>query len=219
MKNVEQETPILFRLVSSALVPHELSLLPKPPPPVRSISPEYEDNKAQAEQRIKRAKSVAVNYDWIIQESKKSYLSPPNDHKKTIHVTSSGLSSQLPFLLIAERSQSPRNMRPPVLVASHLSSAMSLPSPAARPDRPIISIEPPGDPKSLSRVRSRRRRGKTVPKERPQPIFWRPDPAVRGKSLGYALGYPGSWAPYKRGSRRYQRDTMRNGIHADATWT
>ena len=146
-----------------------------------------------------------------------TWQSPPNDEKTVRAITSSRLPKQLPPLLITEHPKFSRNTRPPGPVASYLSSATLPSSPAARPDRLIISIELPSDPTSPRRVRSRRRRGKTVPKERPQPAFWRPDPAVRGKSLGYALGYPGSWAPYKPGCRRYQRDTMRNGIYTDAT--
>jgi hypothetical protein len=42
-----------------------------------------------------------------------------------------------------------------------------------------------------------------------------------GKAAGYALGYPSSWAAYESHDRyrnfgvRYQRDTMRTGIHVD----
>jgi hypothetical protein len=133
--------------------------------------------------------------------------------------TSFQLPEQLPALLITECPQSPRNTRPPVPVASNLRPLTSLPSPDARPDRPILPIDLAGDTQSPRRVKSRRRRGNTVPRERSQPAFWRPDPAIHGKSLGYALGYPGSWAPYKPEQTRYQRDTMRKGVHADTIWT
>jgi hypothetical protein len=139
---------------------------------------------------------------------------PPNDRRKILNVTAlSRLAEQLPPLLIAECPQFPLNTRPPVPVDSHFLSSTS---PVSRANHPIIPIEVSGDSASPRRVRSRRRRGKLVIKERPQPTFWRPDPAVGGKSLGYALGYPGSWAPYKQGSRRRERDTMRKGILADA---
>jgi len=39
----------------------------------RSISPKCEDNRDQAKQRLERANSVAVNYDWVIKESAKTY--------------------------------------------------------------------------------------------------------------------------------------------------
>lgn len=200
----------------------------------RSIEPEYEDNLAQAEQRAQRAHSVAVDYEWV---SNKSYFVriplwtrpteclslcqqfPQNDRRKIIcGKMSSRLSEQFPALFVVERSQSPRNTRPPVPVASHL-SAVTAPTPATSSNHPIIPIEIPGDPRNARRVRSRRQRRlqKSIVKERPQPTFWRPDPAVRGKSLGYALGYPGNWTAYKS-ARGYERDTMRKGVDVEAVY-
>jgi hypothetical protein len=143
-----------------------------------------------------------------------------NDRRKILYgKISSRLSEQLPALFVVERPQFPRNTRPPVPPASHLSAVMA-PTSATSSDHPIIPIEFPGDSTNADRVRSRRqrRRQKSVAKERPQPTFWRPDPAVRGKSLGYAFGYPGNWTAYKSGSRGYERDTMRKGVHVDAVY-
>ena len=53
-------------------------------------------------------------------------------------------------------------------------------------------------------------------KDRPLPAFWRPNPACRGKGLGYAMGYPYSSGEDWDGSSRYRRDTMRKGVHVDS---
>jgi hypothetical protein len=71
-------------------------------------------------------------------------------------------------------------------------------------------------PKTLKR--HRRKRGKMSVKDRPPPTFWRPNPACRGKGLGYAMGYPSSSASGEDwdDSAQYRRDTMRKGVYADS---
>jgi hypothetical protein len=143
---------------------------------------------------------------------------PQSDQRKIFYgKMSSRLSEQLPALFAVERPRSSRNARPQVPVASHLSSLMA-PTLATPSGNPIISIEFSEDATNTHRVKPRRKRRRQTldVKEIPQPTFWRSDPAVRGKSLGYALGYSGSWTMYRSGSIRYERDTMRKGVHADA---
>jgi len=219
--DVGQEALIPFRLVSNSLALHKISLLPKPPPPVRSIEPEYEDNEVQAEQRFERAKSIAVDSDWVLQESDKSYPLPPNHQKKMLHaVTTSQLSNQPLALLIVASPRSFRNTRPAVPAPPSVASLSGSQTLATRSDCPKIPIEISCDSTTRPhRVRSRRQRRKPVSKERPQPTFWRPDPAVRGKSLGYAWGYPGNWAAHNWEKRRYERDTMRKGVYEDVLST
>ncbi|KAH0833120.1 hypothetical protein J3R83DRAFT_12117, partial [Lanmaoa asiatica] len=50
-------------------------------------------------------------------------------------------------------------------------------------------------------------------KERLPPAYWKPSPGMRGKCMGYALGYPSSWAP----NRLYVRDTMKRGVESTST--
>ena len=70
--------------------------------------------------------------------------------------------------------------------------------------------DPPLRHDSEPRAKGRRKRSY----ERPPPAYWQPGSNQRGKCLGYALGYPGSWSARYEGDPRkrwYVRDVMRKG--------
>ncbi|KIJ14226.1 hypothetical protein PAXINDRAFT_100211 [Paxillus involutus ATCC 200175] len=58
-----EDDKLVFRLVSSMKHPQCISLEPKPPPPPKTKEPDCEDSAAQAEERMKRARSVAIEFD------------------------------------------------------------------------------------------------------------------------------------------------------------
>jgi len=78
---------LAFRLVSNSLPPSIVSLSPKPLPPSKCVvfqchllldsifpyrirEPPCEDTDVEAEQRMERARSVAVDLGWVLQQSK-----------------------------------------------------------------------------------------------------------------------------------------------------
>ncbi|KAF8626411.1 hypothetical protein AX17_006578 [Amanita inopinata Kibby_2008] len=106
---------VLFRLVSNKLPPISLSLDPKPPPPVISQEPEYEDNEEQATVRRRHAEAAAVDYSWLMQESKKKLNVSRRDWKNVINVTpiAPHFNIALPMILLS-RQKKARKTRPPV---------------------------------------------------------------------------------------------------------
>lgn len=153
----------------------------------------------------------------------------PNDEKKILSVTASSPFSIPPpsimitkcyKLLTGESRVSLPTAGVPV-PPSHLHYSSNLSS-IVHLDDHLISAKHIEESKRLrsSKTRSRHKRKKSTTLQRPQPTFWRHNPAVRGKSLGYALGYPGNWTAYDDHSawsaKQYKRDTMRKGIYIDA---
>ena len=127
------------------------------------------------------------------------------------------LPSPHPAIFITEISKPSRNTRPPIL-ASRAVRTKTHPIPKSHPERLVIPIDITQTQGTLRRPRTRRRRQKRIKNTHPQPTFWRPNPEVRGNSLGYALGYPGNWASYDSRQGRYKRDTMKTGVYIDNIW-
>ncbi|KAK7469388.1 hypothetical protein VKT23_003863 [Stygiomarasmius scandens] len=96
---------------------------PKPPPCYRE--PSYEDSPSEAQSRRERAQSIAVDYAWILNESKREYKPFPSTTPKLSHGTikassystpteDDGEDSWPPVTMIIHRLQPPRGTRPPV---------------------------------------------------------------------------------------------------------
>lgn len=121
--------------------------------------------------------------------------------------------SSLPVIVLAEMQRRSCRTRPPVSATS-LSSSLAL---SVCPGIPIVPVHFSTDTGNRA-PRSRHRRGKRAPQEIAQPTFWRPDSALKGKgkSAGYALGYPGNWLALgaRSKAKQYGRDTMKKGVLA-----
>jgi len=203
---------IPFRLLSSALPPQPVVLDPKPPPPSKIREPECEDDEDEADERAKRAKAAAIDMTWILLESKKAYAPFPSSTSKLLDVQAPLPATPAPIMIV-EKTQPFRATRPPV-------HSSQLPGPPYTSDSPAISA-----PQSKSYsvqisscsitdglvVERRPHKKGREQTECPQPIFWRPESSWRGKCLGYAYGYPSSWAP----EVPYTRDTIRKAVHID----
>ncbi|PAV16662.1 hypothetical protein PNOK_0828200 [Pyrrhoderma noxium] len=115
-----------FRLLSSSsrATLQRINILPKPPKPTRAVEREYEDNPESASIRLSRAHQVAVDFSWVIAQSKICYPAWPKarteENVYTIDTSSlsgsseSSLSSAsiLPTLLITESRPRPRHKNP-----------------------------------------------------------------------------------------------------------
>ncbi|KAH7871128.1 uncharacterized protein C8R40DRAFT_1122867 [Lentinula edodes] len=133
--------PILFKLLSTAGTegPRLINIDPPPPkPPPQYREPTYEDTEENSVKRRERAKAVAVDYDWVITESRKTQLPFPSWKSRITHASlelepshSSSIpesptptstapigslseSSRSPPIIILNRSQPLRHSRPPV---------------------------------------------------------------------------------------------------------
>ncbi|KIY44131.1 hypothetical protein FISHEDRAFT_78046 [Fistulina hepatica ATCC 64428] len=125
-----------FRLLSATLPPRQFLLAPKPAPPPKVVTrePEYEDSDEAAQSRQWRAESVAVDFAWLLRESKipykasiiihliyvshpltywQSFPSASTKHSAVRLETSAPSSS----FMVLERRQKPRRTRPPVASA------------------------------------------------------------------------------------------------------
>ncbi|KAF8841250.1 hypothetical protein BDN67DRAFT_967448 [Paxillus ammoniavirescens] len=197
----------VFRLVSSMKHPQCISLEPKPPPPPRTKEPDCEDNAAQAEERMKRARSVAVEFDrqWNI-------YSPHGARKVTIVEAKVPLvnTPPLPTLLVTEESRPMKQRLAYLRQFKGQDPQLGSPSPhEPRTSRAILPVQSVLNRNETTRAKHRKRA-----KERPPPAYWRPPPALRGKCMGYALGYPGGWLPpgNEPNNQRYSRDVMRKAV-------
>lgn len=130
--------------------------------------------------------------------------------------------------MITEYRKPPRKTRPPVPIAllnqyPYVADAAIPPSSlgftGASIHCPVLDVEFVSEQKNRKRKRIRGKPSKE--KERLQPVFWRPNPALGGKSAGYAMGYPSSWSAYEGVQRgiHYTRDTMRKAVHVDGLRT
>ncbi|KZP25122.1 hypothetical protein FIBSPDRAFT_1041616 [Athelia psychrophila] len=204
-----------FFLLSSWTTPQDVILDPKPPPPVASTEPDVEDNKTQAKQRRQQSKIAAIDYDRIQTESQKHYPPSMMTQGRLLQTKQSSpiQPSSLPVIVVTETHQPSRRTRPPVSATSP-GSRLAL---SVLPGIPVVPVHCSVDTGNRT-PRSRHRRGKKAPQEIPQPTFWRPDPALKGKgkSAGYALGYPGNWLALgaRSKAKQYGRDTMRKGVLA-----
>ncbi|KIO14950.1 hypothetical protein M404DRAFT_5962 [Pisolithus tinctorius Marx 270] len=189
----------VFRLLSSTNGPQLISLKPKPPPPTHTQEPEWEDNTSKAEERRQRAESIAVEYDdqWL-------------------RVSGDQFPVPLPSIGVIEKSRMSTRSRPRPdhrkAVSSHV--------PASSPHElktTCVSILPAQTipTRGTAMVRSsRRRRRRKVVHERTAPAYWKPPASLRGKCMGYALGYPGGWGHAGVPGRGYIRDSMKKGVLA-----
>ncbi|KAI0925832.1 hypothetical protein AcV5_008458 [Taiwanofungus camphoratus] len=203
-----------FRLVSQSLPPKTIILQSKQVPDVIIKEPPCEDDDAEAERRALQAQAVAVDFEWILEESKRAYC-PWRADNKVLHVKAD-LPAQEPAIMVVERLRPIR--KPPKL-------SLSAPASAVRPsphnlapsviNYPIVDMtaEAPADVPESRRKRRRKRR--TI-RPRPTATFWRPLREWGIKAAGYAMGYEGSWPVLKDDPLRhtYQRDTMRKGFFA-----
>ncbi|KAI0349744.1 hypothetical protein OH77DRAFT_1171959 [Trametes cingulata] len=203
----QKEEPVVvpFRLLSGHTQPKPIVLAPKAPPVIIAIGPALEDTEEEVQRRATRAREVAVDFAWVMNESSKPYLPPPNAAKKLRNLTAK-LPSPEPPLVLLERPK-PASKPHACQVDPGLPAE---PSPHAHEASccPIVVAEDPALSESEQRKR-RRRKGKSRTKPAVQPMFWRPVEGMGGKSLGYAWGYPGSWPLMEGETPRYHRDTTK----------
>ncbi|KAG5646127.1 hypothetical protein DXG03_004366 [Asterophora parasitica] len=217
----EEEEPICARfLVVLYLVlfkcPNHLHHL------CQTREPETEDNKTQAVLRKERAQATAVDASHILEESRMPIPPPLNATRKFTTVKATNLSILPPAIVLLEHSKSPRSTRPPVPAADlrqHPYNNGSVPTVDTLAKCPVIPVVST----SSSPVTTKRKRRRRVAsrKERPPPAFWRPNPAVGGKSLGYGMGFPCSVNALLTGSDAhagYDRDGMRTCRYPES-WT
>ncbi|KAI6099811.1 hypothetical protein F5141DRAFT_1010349, partial [Pisolithus sp. B1] len=217
--------------------PRPISLQPKPPPRILTREPEWEDSANDAAQRRQRAESIAVEYDdqWHVWgPTRDKVIARVNLRSITIdtlilhrcqsrtveklHV--SGGRFPVPPLSVAviekectsTRSRSRSGHRQAISSIVQASSPHELKTTCV-PILPAQTIRSGGTSAARS---SRRRRRRKVVHERPAPAYWKPPASLRGKCMGYALGYPGGWGHADGLGRGYTRDTMKKGVHA---WT
>ncbi|KAI6155394.1 hypothetical protein BKA82DRAFT_4078064 [Pisolithus tinctorius] len=214
MDKSDGQGELLFRLLSSTNGPQLISLKPKPPPPTHTQEPEWEDNTSKAEERRQRAESIAVEYDdqWCV-------WGPTQDKLCTVErlrVSGDQFPVPLPSIGVIEKSRMSTRSRPRPdhrkAVSSHV--------PASSPHElktTCVSILPAQTipTRGTAMVRSsRRRRRRKVVHERTAPAYWKPPASLRGKCMGYALGYPGGWGHAGVPGRGYIRDSMKKGVLA-----
>lgn len=201
-----QDGLIPFRLLSSTTPPRIISTIPKPPPKPKTRSPDCEDNPIQADERMRRAQSVAVDFGQLDAPSQ-NHLKPfVQDDQKVIRMRGN-LPVPHPVVMVSEsrrhRTAGRKGLEPPVPGA--IDSPHSL--------RATCIVFPTAFPEDLSSPHKIGVKAvKKKPYEHPLPAYWRPDSNQRGKCMGYALGYPGSWSVRYEGDPRkrwYVRDTMR----------
>ncbi|KAH6913295.1 hypothetical protein BKA70DRAFT_718229 [Coprinopsis sp. MPI-PUGE-AT-0042] len=213
------DEPLLFRLVSGKpLLP--VSLEPPPPPPAVLKVLDPEDDEETAQRRHEIACLTAVDATWLVKEANKH--DPTRKGKSVVYPLPSG--SETPALLVLSKLQPPRSTRPPGVDTSSLHypyNATTFPQseslPKAKccpifdipPSAPAASTPSSADPPHPNSRRSRKRRRL---QDRPPPSFWKPPANVKGKCLGYAYGYPSSYANIEEWQERgivYRRDILK----------
>lgn len=192
----------------------------------RSREPDYEDDETRAGIRKIQSLSVAVELESLIAVSTRqldlkvvlidittclgSRLTRPFQKPVTVGakvpLNNMSLAGPLPPLLVIEEARrTVRRVKDRGLQANG--------SFAASPHEPRLScivLPVISDPNRTGMsVKKRRQRVR----ERPSPAYWRPSPDLQGKCIGYALGYPSSWAP----DRPYVRDAMKRGFETTST--
>ena len=111
-------------------------------------------------------------------------------------------------------------MRAHSMLVSRLQTANSQPEDVLSPHElkttcaPVITVQTSsGVNASVSRSSRRFRRRKHEEKKSP-PTYWKPPAGLRGKCMGYALGYPGNWGNTSASDGGYVRDVMKKGVYA-----
>ncbi|KAH7928257.1 hypothetical protein BV22DRAFT_218921 [Leucogyrophana mollusca] len=210
------ENTALFRLLSASRQPQLISLEPPPPPPSKTRAPDLEDSPSDADQRQMRAKSVAVDFAWLMTQTQPTHKPNPKSSRKLSHATCASLVPP-PVIMVTVEPRPPPKTRPPGLLSENRHT-QSPPNHTQDPQTryPVMRITTQSS--SSPSYDSTRKKRKKRTRERPPAAFWRPDATVQqGKALGYALGYPGSWSARYEGDPRkrwYVRDTMRKGVLA-----
>ncbi|CCM03083.1 uncharacterized protein FIBRA_05203 [Fibroporia radiculosa] len=209
------EDSLPFRLISRSLPPG-LVLLDVPPPPVILVNePPCEDDDEEADRRRARAAATAVNFDWIIQESRVP-VSPRNCTQKKVTNVAGDLPVPHPTLMVVGL------VKPPPAtsrLALSLPADFALSSPHELPSEgvgcPLVDVAIQQESTTPAKRRWRRSRSA---RQRPPATFWRPLQEWGPRASGYAMGYEGSWAVSHDDPQRYkyQRDTMRKG--AVSSW-
>jgi hypothetical protein len=118
-----------------------------------------------------------------------------------VPLTNTPLARPLPPLLVTEETRMTR-VKPRGLRASEC------PAPSPHEPRLSCAVLPVMSATDQKETPGKKRR-KPV-RERPPPAYWRPSPDLRGKCMGYGMGYPSSWAP----GRLYVRDAMKRGVES-----
>jgi len=199
----KDDKPALFRLVSNTSYPRHICLDPKPLPSYISRGPDCEDDEAQADTRRIRALSVAVDFESLLAVSKRQVDPKPIVVETKVVLGNTPLAAPLPPLLVTEESRTSKAVR-------RVATRNQQSSPAASPheSRPSCVVLPVTSVPEQREVAGKKRKRRKIVKERPSPAYWRPSSDLRGKCMGYALGYPSNWAP----ERAYVRDVMKRGV-------
>ncbi|KDQ24617.1 hypothetical protein PLEOSDRAFT_1107548 [Pleurotus ostreatus PC15] len=221
---------VLFRLFSTRAQPELVSLAPLPPPPSIYREPECEDSPEMAKKRALFCGQVAVDAEWVMEQTTVRYLDPLSRGPLERAQRSRTSTTPTQSMLLLERPLSiNHNLRSSTRqpVATHASVLDGGSPPLAHV--PVLNVTPvPGDAAHSSEIKRKRKRvrAKAEKTERPSPNYWAPDPAWGGKCLGYAFGYPSHLNnaysyDYDYGlgsggsagnSRRVYRDTMRKAV-------
>ncbi|KAI0671892.1 hypothetical protein C8Q78DRAFT_803974 [Trametes maxima] len=211
----KQDEPVAvpFRLISGTSQPKPIVLVPKAPPVFISIGPACEDTAEEAQRRADRAQAAAVDFAWVIEESKKPTVPHPCASGK-IRRISATLPSHHPPLLVLERTKPPT--KPPRVSQDDLDETPMKPSPHIHETSccPVLTTESSNPAPTDVPKKRKRRRGKSGQKPVVQHTFWKPTTSMGGKSAGYAWGYSGSWPIEEGTTPRYYRDTMRKAVFA-----
>ncbi|KAG2158002.1 uncharacterized protein EDB93DRAFT_1122587 [Suillus bovinus] len=204
-----QDGLILFRLLSSTTRPRIISTIPKPLPRPITRPPECEDNPIQADERMRRAQSVAVDFARLDAPSQKHSNPFVQADQKVIRMRGN-LPVPHPTVMVTEshRHKTARRQAMGSPIPGAIDSPHSL--------RATCIIFPTAYSEELqSYHKTHAKAVKKKPYERPFPAYWRPDSNQRGKCAGYGLGYPGSWSVRYEGDLKkpwYVRDTMRKAV-------
>jgi len=188
--NEPEDHKLVFRPASSMKHPQRISLEPKASPPPKTKEPVCEDSIAQAEERMKRARSVAVEFDRQWNVSVPCSSRKPTIVEAKVPLANRPLPHPLPTMLVTAESRA-TNDGPTHLRRTRKAQGSQLgEATAASPHEPraTCTILPVQSVLNRSGTFRRRRRRKQA-KEMPLPTYWRPPPTLRGKCMGYALGH------------------------------
>ncbi|TBU46808.1 hypothetical protein BD309DRAFT_1016800 [Dichomitus squalens] len=217
-KKDEEEVVIAvpFRLLSRTVQPKAIVLTPKAKPKIVSEGPAPEDTQEEAERRASRARAVAVDFAWVMNESTKPELLPPGRAKEMLHSQADVVDLKAPLLLLEKTKLTPP--KPPRIVQSNPDAEVE-PSPHAHDISesrcPVVQVRSyTADTGLVDKVKRRRRK----PRQKPMihARFWRPPPGLGGKALGYAWGYAGSHPLQPGESPHYTRDCMKKAEYEGA---
>lgn len=192
--------------------------------------PKWEDSLSEAEERQRRARSVAVESgsQWCTwhspqrQANAKVNLFPicvcqlSMHHRKAL-VTGGNFPVPPPPIVVTEQSGLRTCAHP--MLASRLKTAnpsRCAPSPHELNTIfvPVIAVQASSGTTTPLARNSRRRRRRKLEQKKPPPTYWKPPVGLRGKCMGYALGYPSNWGNTGVPGGGYSRDVMKKGVYA-----